>query len=486
MALIKLYSYILTGLEWKEVMIEVIKNKSLPCIEIIWLVDTSIREAKERVRASIRSLWVKLPPNKIIVNLSPSWLNKRGTHLDLPIALSVYMLSTSSKNIIWVDINTTLFFWELGLDWSVKPIRWLLPMILSAMKDWWKSFVIPYWNSVEVSGIKWIDIVACDSISNLISGYVFPVKSKKNPSVERIPFQWISGHNQLKKLLCISVLWKHNILLMWPPWGGKSLLAKSIKNLVFDLGVEESLSTSSIHSLLWIIAKSWWIIKRPPFIEVHNTVTKTTLLWWWRPLKPWLISMAHNWVLFLDEILEFSPATLNWLRQPLEEKKIILSRLEWSLSFPCDFMVVATANPCPCWWYWSKGRSCICSQNQIKNYQKKLSGPLLDRMDIVVEVESEVSSTVLDECWDRVDWNLLLKEAMIIRDERVWELMSTYTNTAKKLLIEASDSFWLSTRALIKMKTLARTIADLHGSGEVLNTHVAEALHYYNCRLLVA
>lgn len=481
------HTYILSWIDWVHVTIEVVKNRSLPSIEIIWLADTAIRESKERIKAVLRWVWVKLPPNKIIVNLAPSGVKKSGAHLDLALALGVYILSTSSK----IVFEERLFFWELWLDWSIKPVIGILPLVLSAMKQWWKKFFIPIDNQEEVVSLPWIDCVTCENFHNLIQGDIVQCKSSKKDllfSTNKEMFSWIQGHTIIKKALCASIIWGHNILLIGSPWSGKTALAQSMKDILPEMSIEESLSTTSIHSLLWLLSPWSWLIRKRPFVDVHNTVTKIKLLWWWRPIKPWLISQAHNWVLFLDELFDFPGWVVDSLRQPMEEWTITISRVEWSIVYPCRFTVIATSNPCPCWQYWDTTKVCSCSRKQVIRYQRKISWPILDRFPMILSVESESTKTVIYWQEKTVDWNAYITTWIKTKNSRTpsKDSWSSFSENATDLLVEAGDIYQYSTRSILNIASVARSIADMYWSDSVSTHHIWEALSLRCSSLLVA
>lgn len=481
-------SYVLHWLRWQYIHIEITKNKSLPYIEFIWLADSSIKESKERIRSCMKAIGVKIPPNKIVINLSPSWIRKSWSHLDLPIAVAVYMLSTESTTLPDINIKETIFLWEIGLDGTVKAIDGIIPMVLTAIQDWRKTCIIPSDNIWELQWLSGIRILGINHFSKVLTWVYETPSSKPNetPSIQSF-FEWIQWHYDIKKQLCIAALWRHNVLMLWPPWWWKSVLWKAMKDFLWSLNEKERLETASIHSLLWIISQTgivfWW----RPFIEVDNTTTKTALLWWGRPLRPWLISKAHHWVLYFDEILDFSPSILHALKWPLEDRYVSLVRLNEAVQFPCDFSIVATANPCPCWRFGSEKRVCLCSQKQIIQYQKKLSGSFLDRIDMKIDVFSEDGSVIFWEKGDE-DWESLYRRWVALQEQRGKDvdLFDSFDEKSTKLVTELSDHYRLSTRSMLKLAHISRTVADFDWKEKVLPENVAQAARYTKSRLLVA
>ncbi len=474
------------------ITIEVDTNNSLPWIEIIWLPDNSIKESRERIKIACKNSNITFTPKKYVVNLAPSNVKKFGSRFDLAIATwLVLMMSKNCKN-QEIFLSNCLIFWELWLDWTIKYIQWLLPTILSSKKQWWKNFIIPYEAIDEVSFVQWVSFYALQSFDEIISFI------KSNNGFKKIWWWWVQQkfnnykHNYLikhsiywhilaKKVMKIAVLWKHNVLLIWSPWTWKTLLAHYLWLLLPPLDYKESLEVTAIHSAWWKLPPSKMISKRP-FIKAHSSISYGWMFGWWTYLHPWLVSLAHRWVLFLDEMWEFKRDILEWLRQPMQDKKIMISRIHWSAVYPADCMVVATMNPCRCWYYWDTQKQCICSSNEIKRYQAKISWPLLDRFDIILDVTRQPLS---DELWQQEfveDISQLYKWYAFINKHRQKMTVSKSCKDTVKLL---SKKFTLSWRVVSNLLNLSSSIAWYNQIWSVKKEHILEAYQYRSMRMVI-
>lgn len=496
----KVYTISNLWIEGFLVTVETSSNKALPTIDIVWLADTSIKESKERIRSAFTHLNIKLPNRKFIVNLSPSNIKKSWNRYDLPIA--VWILWLVLDNIDKNYLDNSIFAWELGLDGRLKFIEGVIPILIKWKEEWFKNFFIPKDNIEEARFIWWINIIAVDSLQEVID-IITNIKKPKyieNKKIEQtcdydIDFQDIKWNLLQKRAVMISACWMHNMLMIWPPWSWKTMLAKAIKWILPPMDEDEVLETSMIYSIKWLLNKTNPIISSRPYRTVHHTSSSISIIWWWHYLHPWEISLANNGVLFFDEIAEFPRSVLEALRQPLEDKQISIARANWSISYPAKFMFISAMNPCKCWYYKDKEKQCTCTINEIKKYQSKISWPLLDRFDIILEVprqnidkilsnKKEKSSKELREDVIRT-WNIqkerFKKEKINFNSQMDSKLIQKYcplSKNVKDILKKASKNFSLSARAIHRIIKLSRTLADIEWKKNIEENNVLEALQY--------
>lgn len=490
-----------------EVQIEADMTKALPSIEIIGLPDVAIKEAKWRIRASFKNVWITLPNKRITLNLAPSDIKKVWTSFDFPMAAAIFLL------LMWDEIEDTdlfddsLFFGELGLDGSVKRVNGLLPSVISAMKQWFTKFFVPAENLYELEYISdilvypishfdqllwyFLDHKAFDLFQNTRSIHDL-IEQKNNFDVN---FSQIKGHFFAKRACAVAAAWFHNVLFVWAPGSGKTMLSKAIQSILPPLSFDEILETSQIYSVVWSLSKEQPLITTRPFRQIHHTASPISIVWGGRNLRPWEISMAHKWILFFDELTEFPRDVLEVLRQPLEDKKVRISRVSGTVEYPAEFMFLASMNPCKCGYYQDPERACSCSLNEIKRYQSKLSGPFLDRIDMILEVPREKIENLLEpiQAEDSESLRDKVHNARKIQQERYAD--TRFSNNAnidtkylhkfivldkesKDFLKEAAERLVLSPRLVHRIMKLARTIADLEWEEKVVIKHLAEAMQY--------
>jgi len=491
---------------WNEIYIEADCVKALPNIEIIWLPDLAIKESKERIRWTFRNSGIDLPKRKFVLNLAPSDTKKIWTWFDVPMALAL-LLRIWDGNIFHAEkIKSALFFWELGLDGCVKRINWLLPSVLSAKKKGRKEFFIPAENVYELEYVPWIIIYPLKDFQQILNYFcqwweldflewgknVDELMDGENIEVDFAHIKW-----QLvaKRALSVAMAWFHNVLMVGAPGSWKTMMSKAMKSIFPPLTFDEILEVSQIYSVVWKLNKDLPLITERPFRQVHHTASRFSIIWWWTHLTPWEVSLAHKWILFFDELTEFPRETLEVLRQPLEDRCVNISRVAWTVEYPANFMFVASMNPCKCGYYKDKHKQCTCSPMDIKRYQSKISGPLLDRIDIILEVPRENIDTILDnQMWEnsetirqkvvhareiqqkRFEWTGLSANAhMWAKDIQNFIPLSS---ECKDFLSKAADKLNLSGRVVHRTIKLARTIADMNDKDDISVQNLAEAIQY--------
>ena len=486
------------------ISVEVDSSKALPGIDIVWLPDNAVKESKERVRSCFKNSWLELPNRRFIVNLSPSDLKKTWTRYDLAIATWIFCLINDK------EIEKAIFLGELGLDWQVKPINWILPAVISAQKQWFEKFFVPFENVNELGQLENIEIFWVKKFLDLANHIlwvekILPSKWEKidiSNNTFEVDFEDIRWHIFAKKALAVAACWMHNILMAWAPWAWKTLLAKALAGILPRLEFEEILEISQIYSLAWKLNSQNPLITSRPFRSVHHTASKVSIIWGGSQLLPWEISLAHKWILFLDELTEFPKDVLDVLRQPIEDKKISISRASWTATYPSNFMLVAAMNPCKCWFFKDPIKICSCSHNDIKKYQSRLSGPMIDRFDMILEIPRENIDTIMSSQKTESSSDILEKIKVAIDRQ-----MSRYKNenfflnsyldskTIPKYIIldESTENFFkqivksmdLSARVIHRLLKLSRSVADYENSENIKPEHIAQALQYRSKHFLL-
>lgn len=499
--LAKINGFGLQGIEGYEVQLEIDINNGMPGMEIVGLADTAVKESKERVRSAIKNSGFKLPPKKITVNLAPASIKKEGSIYDLGIAIGMLY---ATEQITCQNLADYIFIGELSLDGHLRHINGLMPLLIAAQANGFKKIIVPTANAKEAAFIDGVDVFAFGTLNEVVDcleGRMIVSPVEKCEVLFNIgtkykeDFKYVRGQYVAKRALEIAAAGGHNVLMVGPPGAGKTMLAKCIPSILPDFTVQEALETTKIHSVAGVLNENDGLVFTRPFRSPHHTVSPIALTGGGSGARPGEMSLAHNGVLFLDELPEYPRSCLEILRQPLEDGVINISRAARTVEYPAQFMLVASMNPCPCGYFGSKTRECTCTPLQITKYLSKLSGPLMDRIDLHISVDSvtydDLTGDSLAESSEKIRERV--NAARKIQLERfsgtdvhcnakmTAVMLKEFCKTdeaSEKLLRQAFDKLKLSARAYTRILKVARTIADLAGEENITIKHISEALNY--------
>ena len=488
----------ITGIQGSTVVAECYISNGLPGFDIVGLPDAAVKEARERVRAAAKTSGFSFPTSRITVNLAPANLKKAGTHYDLPILLSILSAAGSVRR----PKSSSAFIGEVSLEGTLRPVNGVLPMALAAKKAGVKALFVPYENAAEATLARGPAVYGIRTVAELISALNGETQLTEEPiwvptrqELHTPDFKDVMGQENVKRALEVAAAGSHNVLLIGPPGSGKSMLSKRLPGILPDMTWEESLEVSQIYSVMGMLTSKEPLVTRRPFRSPHHTISNAGLAGGGSNPKPGEISMAHKGVLFLDELPEFRKDTLDMMRQPLEDGQVTISRVIGAVTYPAEFMLVCAMNPCKCGWYGDPSGRCTCSDRSVREYTSRISGPLLDRIDIVVEVpavkfdelraraEAEPSAKVKE----RVDAARQRQHARFNGDGNMsnarmgpdeMRKFCTLDEASAELMKQAFDTMGLTARSYDRILKVARTVADLDGSEEIQPMHIAEAIQY--------
>ena len=488
----------ITGIRGNGVIAECYISNGLPGFDIVGLPDAAVKEARERVRAAAKNSGLTFPASRITVNLAPANLKKAGTHYDLPILLSILCAAGSVRK----PRSTSAFLGEVSLDGQLRPVNGVLPMALAAKREGIKALFVPYENAAEATLARGPAVYGIRNVKELASALngetvIEPVPLWE-PGVSDVSgpdFKDVLGQENVKRALEVAAAGSHNVLLIGPPGSGKSMLSKRLPSILPDMTWEESLEVSQIYSVMGMLTAKDPLVTRRPFRSPHHTISNAGLAGGGTNPKPGEISMAHKGVLFLDELPEFRKDTLDMMRQPLEDGSVTISRVSGAVTYPAEFMLVCAMNPCKCGWFGDPSGRCTCSEQAVENYRGRISGPLLDRIDIVMEVpavhfedlrtraEAEPSRAIKERVdaarqrqHDRFGANTTMCNARMGPDEM--RKFCTLDESGAELMKQAFETMGLTARSYDRILKVARTVADLDGSEHIEPRHIAEAIQY--------
>jgi magnesium chelatase family protein len=487
--------------------VEVDINPWMPKFNIVWLPDQGVQESRERLYSALKSIKSRLPMTRITVNLAPADIRKVGSMFDLPIAIGILL----NDDVIQTQycLEKIIFLGELSLDGKIRQVSSVLPWTIGAKERGFTTIFVPKENAWEASFVQGIEVIGVGHLQEVIdhlnakhilSGETPPDFDTLLSSEEesKYDFQYIIGQEHAKRALEIAASWGHNIIMSWPPGSGKTLLAKSLATILPNLTLDESLEISKVYSISGLLSADFPIVTKRPFRTIHHTASSVSIIGGWRNAKPGEISLSHKWVLFLDEILEFPKMVLEVLRQPLEDGYITVTRVNASFIYPAKFMLVWAMNPCPCGYLTDTDKECTCSPFNVKNYASRLSWPLIDRIDMFIEVP-KVKTEKFQSPWETQNGETskeIKKRVEVARKIQLSrfsgkkitcnaEMSSAQIqefcklDTASDVLMrQAVSSMNLSARSYYRILKLARTIADLWGEKDILQEHILEALSY--------